>query len=163
MRRQTFQIVIVLGIRRQTFQIVIVQGMKRQTFQGVIVLAMRRQTFQIVIVQGVMRQTFHSHSARDEEADISDSHSARDEEADISDSHSARGLERAANTGRRSDQRRRKLHFLVKHTYIQGKGGLYRNPPQFEHIFVAVITPPHPFFCAVTFDTSLLFIVCALR
>ena len=31
-----------------------------------------------------------------------------------------------------------------------------------QHIFVAVITFP-PFFCANTFDTSLLLIVCALR
>ena len=34
-------------------------------------------------------------------------------------------------------------------------------PQKFEHIFVAVITFP-PFFCADTFDTSLLLIVCAL-
>ena len=32
-----------------------------------------------------------------------------------------------------------------------------------EHIFVAVITFPPPFFCANTFDSSLLLIVCALR
>ena len=46
------------------------------------------------------------------------------------------------------------------------KGGLYLKPPKLEHIFVAVITsppPPPPFFCADTFDTSLLLIVCALR
>ena len=42
------------------------------------------------------------------------------------------------------------------------KGGLHLKPPKFEHIFVAVITFP-PFFCANTFDTSLLLIVCALR
>ena len=42
------------------------------------------------------------------------------------------------------------------------KGGLSHLPPKFEHIFVAVITFP-PFFCADTFDTSLLLIVCALR
>ena len=35
-------------------------------------------------------------------------------------------------------------------------------PPKFEHIFVAVITSP-PFFCAGTFITSLLLIVCGLR
>ena len=34
---------------------------------------------------------------------------------------------------------------------------------KFEHIFVAVITFSPPFFCADTFDTSLLLIVCALR
>ena len=42
------------------------------------------------------------------------------------------------------------------------KGGLHLKPPKFEHIFVAVITF-FPFFCANTFDTSLLLIVCALR
>ena len=45
--------------------------------------------------------------------------------------------------------------------------GLSHIPPKFEHIFVAVITspppPPPPFFCADTFDTSLLLIVYALR
>ena len=41
-------------------------------------------------------------------------------------------------------------------------GGLSHLPPKFEHIFVAVITFP-PFFCADTFITSLLLIVCALR
>ena len=34
---------------------------------------------------------------------------------------------------------------------------------KFEHIFVAAITFPPPFFCADTFDTSLLLIVCASR
>ena len=38
----------------------------------------------------------------------------------------------------------------------------YLKPPKFEHIFVAVITF-FPFFCANTFDTSLLLIVCAIR
>ena len=42
------------------------------------------------------------------------------------------------------------------------KGGLHMKPPKFEHIFVAVITF-FPFFCANTFDTTLLLIVCALR
>ena len=42
------------------------------------------------------------------------------------------------------------------------KGALHLKPPKFEHIFVAVITSP-PFFCADTFDTSLLLIVCSLR
>ena len=42
------------------------------------------------------------------------------------------------------------------------KGRLYHLLPKFEHIFVAVITFT-PFFCADTFITSLLFIVCALR
>ena len=41
-------------------------------------------------------------------------------------------------------------------------GGRYQKPPKFEHIFVAVITSPPPFFCANTFDTSLLLSVCAL-
>ena len=41
-------------------------------------------------------------------------------------------------------------------------GGLHLKPPKFEHIFAAVITF-FPFFCANTFDTSLLLIVCALR
>ena len=40
-------------------------------------------------------------------------------------------------------------------------GGLHLKPPKFEHIFAAVITFP-PFFCANTFDTSLLLSVCAL-
>ena len=35
------------------------------------------------------------------------------------------------------------------------KGGRHLKPPKFEHI--------PPFFCANTFDTSLLFIVCALK
>ena len=42
------------------------------------------------------------------------------------------------------------------------KGGCYQKPPKFEHIFGAVITFP-PFFCANTFDSSLLLTVCALR
>ena len=41
-------------------------------------------------------------------------------------------------------------------------GILHLKPPKFEHIFVALITFP-PFFCANTFDTSLLLIVCALK
>ena len=41
-------------------------------------------------------------------------------------------------------------------------GGLDHLLPKFEHIFVAAITFP-PFFCAATFDTSMLLIVCALR
>ena len=45
---------------------------------------------------------------------------------------------------------------------IPGKGGRHQKSPKFEHIFVAVITFS-PFFCANTFDTSLLLIVCALR
>ena len=43
-----------------------------------------------------------------------------------------------------------------------GGGGLHQLLPKFEHIFVAVINFV-PFFCADTFDTSLLLIVCALR
>ena len=51
--------------------------------------------------------------------------------------------------------------------HIKG-GRLHLKPPKFEHIFVAIITsppppPPPPFFCANTFDTSLLLSVCALR
>ena len=42
------------------------------------------------------------------------------------------------------------------------KGGHSLKPPTFEHIFVAVITFS-PFFCADTFITSLLLIVCGLR
>ena len=45
---------------------------------------------------------------------------------------------------------------------VASLGGLHLKPLKFEHIFVAVITFP-PFFCADTFDTSLLLIVCALR
>ena len=46
--------------------------------------------------------------------------------------------------------------------------GLHLKPPKFKHIFVASHNfppppPPPPLFCADTFDTSLLFIVCALR
>ena len=44
---------------------------------------------------------------------------------------------------------------------VRGEG-LHHLLPKFEHIFVAVITFP-PFFCANTFITSLLLIVCALR
>ena len=40
--------------------------------------------------------------------------------------------------------------------------GRYHLLPKFEHIFVAVITFS-PFFCADTFITSVLLIVCALR
>ena len=43
-----------------------------------------------------------------------------------------------------------------------GGGGMDHLLPKFEHIFVAAITSP-PFFCANTFDTCLLLIVCALR
>ena len=39
---------------------------------------------------------------------------------------------------------------------------LHLKPTKFEHIFVAAITF-FPFFCANTFDTSLLLIVCALK
>ena len=42
------------------------------------------------------------------------------------------------------------------------KGGIHHLLPKFEHIYVAVITFL-PFFCADTFDNSLLLIVCALR
>ena len=42
-------------------------------------------------------------------------------------------------------------------------GGLHLKPPKFEHIFIAVISSPSPFFCADTFDINVLFIVCALR
>ena len=42
------------------------------------------------------------------------------------------------------------------------KGGLDLKPTKLEHIFVAVITF-FPLFCANTFDTSLLLIVCALK
>ena len=42
------------------------------------------------------------------------------------------------------------------------KGGLDLKSTKLEHIFVAVITYL-PFFCANTFDTSLLLIVCALK
>ena len=42
------------------------------------------------------------------------------------------------------------------------KGGPIPEITKFEHIFVAVITF-FPFFCANTFYTSLLLIVCALR
>ena len=45
---------------------------------------------------------------------------------------------------------------------VKLRGGLHHLLPKFEHIFVAVITFP-PFFCADTFDTSLLLIVGALR
>ena len=38
---------------------------------------------------------------------------------------------------------------------ILGKGELSHLPPKFEHIFVAGITSPPPFFCADTFITSL--------
>ena len=41
------------------------------------------------------------------------------------------------------------------------KGGRHLKSPKFEHIFVAVITFS-PFFCANTFDTRLLLIVCVL-
>ena len=41
-------------------------------------------------------------------------------------------------------------------------GGLYLKPPKFGHIFVVVITFIS-FFCADTFDTNMLPIVCALR
>ena len=44
----------------------------------------------------------------------------------------------------------------------QSQGVLHLKPPKLEHIFVALITCP-PFFCADTFDTNLLLIVCALR
>ena len=43
---------------------------------------------------------------------------------------------------------------------ILKQGGLDHLPPKFEHIFVVVITFS-PFFCADTFITSLLLIVCA--
>ena len=46
--------------------------------------------------------------------------------------------------------------------WVCKQGGLYHFPPKFEHIFVAVITF-FPFFCADTFITNLLLIVCALR
>ena len=49
-----------------------------------------------------------------------------------------------------------------RNTSLPFKGGLQLKSQKFEHIFVAVITFP-PFFCANTFDTSLLLIVCALR
>ena len=42
------------------------------------------------------------------------------------------------------------------------RGRLSYISPKFEHIFVAVITFS-PFFCADTFNNSLLLIVCALR
>ena len=41
-------------------------------------------------------------------------------------------------------------------------GGIHLKPPKFEHMFVAAITF-FPYFCANTFNTSLLLIVCALR
>ena len=41
-------------------------------------------------------------------------------------------------------------------------GGLYHILPKFDQIYVAVLTFS-PFFCAVTFITTLLLIVCALR
>ena len=47
-------------------------------------------------------------------------------------------------------------------TFMQFKGRLYHLLPKFEHIFLAVIIF-FPFFCADTFITSLLLIVCALR
>ena len=42
------------------------------------------------------------------------------------------------------------------------RGGLSHIPPKFEYLFVAVITFSL-FFCADTFNTSLLLIVCSLR
>ena len=41
-------------------------------------------------------------------------------------------------------------------------GGLHLKPPKFEHIYSCHNFFP-PFFCANTFDTNLLLIVCALR
>ena len=41
--------------------------------------------------------------------------------------------------------------------FLELRGGLHLKPPKFEHIFVAVLTF-FPFFCANTFDTSLLLI-----
>ena len=42
------------------------------------------------------------------------------------------------------------------------RGGIDLKPQKVENIFLAVITFP-PFFCADTFNTSLLLIVCALK
>ena len=55
-----------------------------------------------------------------------------------------------------------RMHFKHCMLHLREKGGLSHLPPKFEHIFVALITFP-PFFCADTFITSLLLIVCALR
>ena len=63
---------------------------------------------------------------------------------------------------------REKLLLKLRRIGISGhlwkwfKGGLYLKPTKFEHIFVAVITF-FLFFCANTFDTILLLIVCALK
>ena len=56
-----------------------------------------------------------------------------------------------------------KLNNLSLPVYFFGREDLYLKPPKFEHIFVAVIPFLPPFFCADTFNTSLLLIVCALR
>ena len=50
----------------------------------------------------------------------------------------------------------------VKEVVCYADSGLHLKPPKFEQILVAVITFS-PFFCANTFDTNLLLIVCALR
>ena len=50
----------------------------------------------------------------------------------------------------------RRVYYSILYT------GTTPEPPKFEHIIVAVITF-FPFFCADTFDTSLLIIVYALR
>ena len=48
--------------------------------------------------------------------------------------------------------------------YTNLKGAIRLKPTKFVHIFIAVTTfSPPPFFCADTFDTNLLLIVCALR
>ena len=46
---------------------------------------------------------------------------------------------------------------------VKTKGDTHLKPPKFEHIFEAVITFFFSLFCANTFDTSLLLIVCALK
>ena len=54
------------------------------------------------------------------------------------------------------------MAILLECSFRQYGGRLQHLLPKLEHIFVAIITPP-PFFCADTYDTCMLLIVCALR